>query len=499
MISQAIRSLVLALVILAPVAAMAQTSQPPAGTSGAAPLKPAQLDQLVAPIALYPDPLLAEVLMASAYPLDVVQAERWVEANKTLKGEQLKAAADKQAWDDSVKALVATPDVLAMMSAKIDWTQKLGDAVVAQQPDVMDAIQRLRTKAQANNKLQSTKEQAVTVKRVESKQIIAIEPTDPNMVYVPYYDPGVVYGDWPYPDYPPYYWPVPGYIGAGIIATGVAFGAGYALGRWAGGGNYWGGNVNWNNNNINVNRPINGGGTNWKPRVDHRQGAGNRAGQGLNFRGSGGNQVIKPGGGRGNLTGQNRPANHPAAGAGNRRPNAGARPSGGNRAAHRPSGGNRAAHRPSGGARPNPGVAHRGGGGAHVAHRGGGGGGAAMRAHGGGGGAMRGGGGGGMRGGGGGGHRGGGRRSDIRLKHDIVLLDYLDNGLGFYRFSYNGSTKAYVGVMAQEVQRVMPEAVARGRDGYLMVDYDKLGLKFESYGAWIRSGAKIPYITATQS
>ena len=122
-----------------------------------------------------------------------------------------------------------------MMSGKLDWTQKLGDAVVAQQVDVMDAIQRLRTKAQANNKLQSTKEQKVTVQQVQNRQVIAIEPTDPDMVYVPYYDPGVVYGDWPYPDYPPDYWPAPGYIGAGIIAAGIGFGAGYALGRWHGG------------------------------------------------------------------------------------------------------------------------------------------------------------------------------------------------------------------------------------------------------------------------
>ena len=119
---------------------------------------------------------------------------------------------DKQAWDDSVKSLVATPSVLSMMSTKLDWTQKLGDAVLAQQPDVMDAIQRLRTKAQANNKLTSTKEQKVTVKQEQDKQVIVIEPTVPDTVYVPYYDPAVVYGGWPYPAYPPYYFPPPAYI-----------------------------------------------------------------------------------------------------------------------------------------------------------------------------------------------------------------------------------------------------------------------------------------------
>src|SRR5580704_17639118 len=408
MILSTIRWLALAAIILGPTCAMAQTSAAPTAASTAQLLKPAELDQLVAPIALYPDPLLAQVLMASAYPLDIVQAERWLEANKNLKGDALKAAVDKQSWDDSIKSLVATPDVLQLMSSKLDWTQKLGDAVVAQQPDVMDAIQRLRTKAQANNKLQSTKQQKVTVQQVQNRQVIAIEPTDPDMVYVPYYDPGVVYGDWPYPDYPPDYWPAPGYIGAGIIAAGIGFGAGYALGRWHG-GNYWGGGVNWNNNNINV-RPGGGGaGTAWRPRVDHRQNAGNRGNraQQLNFRGSGGQQVIKPGGGNRGNAGQNRPANRPSAGAGNR-PNAGNRPSGGgqrHKAAQRPSGGGGANR--GGGAR----VSHRGGGGAGVAHRGGGGGGAAMRAHGGGGGGMRGGGGGGMRGGGGG-RGGGGRRSD---------------------------------------------------------------------------------------
>jgi hypothetical protein len=480
----AIRSIALAVMVLAPLGANAQTSTTPAAASDAHLLKPAELDQLVAPIALYPDPLVAEVLMASAYPLDIVQAERWLEANKNLKDDALKAAVDKQSWDDSIKSLVATPDVLQMMSSKLDWTQKLGDAVVAQQADVMDAIQRLRSKAQANNKLQSTKEQKVSVTKVQDRQIIAIEPTDPNTVYVPYYDPGVVYGDWPYPDYPPYYWPAPAYIGAGLLATGLAFGAGYALGRWAG-GNYWGGGFNWNNNNINIGRPGGGAGANWRPRVDHRQGIGNRGNrpQQLNFRGNGGRQVINPGGGRGNLGGQNRPAHRPSAGAGNR-PHAATRPSGGQRhhAAQRPS-------RGGGGAR----VAHRGGGGggARVAHRGGGGGGG-MRAGGGG----RGGGGGGGRGGGGRG--GGGRRSDILLKHDITLLGHLDNGLGFYRFSYNGSEKAYVGVMAQEVQQIMPAAVVRGPDGYLRVCYEKLGLKFQSYNHWIGAGAQIPSAVQNQ-
>src|SRR5271170_2244292 len=257
-----IRSITLAIMVLIPFGANAQTPQAVASETQL--LKPAELDQLVAPIALYPDSLLAEVLMASAYPLDIVQAERWLEANKNLTGDQLKAAVDKHPWDESIKSLVATPSVLKMMSEKLDWTEKLGNAVVAQQADVMDGIQRLRAKAQANNKLSSTKEQTVSVRQVQGRQVIAIEPTDPNTVYLPYYDPGVVYGDWPYPDYPPYYWPTPSYIGAGLLATGVAFGAGYALGRWAAGGRYWGGGFNWNNNNINIGRPGGGGSTNWR-------------------------------------------------------------------------------------------------------------------------------------------------------------------------------------------------------------------------------------------
>jgi len=486
----AIRSLIIAALILLPCSAVAQSSnQQNASAQPAAKLSSGQIDQLVAPIALYPDPLLSEVLMASTYPLEIVEAERWVNANKNLNGEQLKAAVDKQDWDDSIKSLVATPSVLEMMSTKLDWTQKLGEAVIGQQADVMDAIQRLRAKAQANNKLQSNKQQTVSVTQQQGRQIIAIAPADPDTVYVPYYDPGVVYGDWPYPDYPPYYWPAPGYIAAGIIATGIAFGAGYALGRWASGG-YWRGNVNWHNNNIAINRP-GGGSGNWNrgAHVEHR--LGNRGGreQGLNFRGSSGQRVLNPGGGnranigggnRTNLGERHRPGQHPNVG--NR---------GGNRAhaAQRPSrGGGGRAHAA---ARPRGGHANLGGRGGGRPHVGGGGGG--LRAHGGGGG-MRAHGGGGHRGGGG---RGGGRRSDIRLKHDLVYLGTLDDGLGFYRFSYNGGSTAYVGVMAQDVQQVAPQAVFPGRDGYLRVDYDRLGLKFETYRQWLRSGARLPATVRT--
>jgi uncharacterized protein DUF3300/endosialidase-like protein len=479
----------------------AQTA-PAATPSPAATLrKPEELEALVAPIALYPDNLLSLVLIASTYPLDVVQGDRWAKQNKKLKGEQLKAAADKQSWDDSVKSLVATPDVLAMMSSKLDWTQKLGEAVLAQQADVMDAIQRLRAKADANNKLTSTKQQKVTKTQEGARTIIAIEPTDPDMLYVPYYDPAIVYGAWPYADYPPYYWGYPDYIPGALIATGLAFGAGWALSNWGSSGSWWGGGVNWGGAGIIANRPrVNPlGGRNWQhrpnaPGAGLRPGAGQRpsigqlpAGGRPGGVGSGGGRASAgqlPAGGRG--AGQ-RP--------GGGRPSAGQRPSGSRPVAgQRPSGGrHHVAQRPShgrvGNARPGRGHANinraagRGGGG----FRGGGG----HSFRGGGGGGFRGGGGGGFRGGGGG-RGGGGRRSDIAVKHDIVLLGHLANGLGFYRFSYNGNDRAYVGVIAQEVQQVMPQAVVRDREGYLRVYYDKIGVKFQSYEHWLASGARLP-------
>ena len=217
-------------------------------------LNEGQLDALVAPVALYPDPLLSQVLMAATYPLEVVQADRWLRDKKQLKEDALKSEAAKQTWDDSVKSLVATPSVLEMMSQQLEWTQKLGNAVLAQQVDVMAAVQRLRVKAHDNNKLSSTKEQTVSVRQEDGKSIVAVEPAAADVVAVPYYDPAVVYGDWPYADYPPYYFAAPDYISGGLIATGIAFGAGYLVGRWAD-GDYWHGGINWNRGDITINRP----------------------------------------------------------------------------------------------------------------------------------------------------------------------------------------------------------------------------------------------------
>ena len=211
--------------------------------------KPEELEQIVAPIALYPDPLVAQVLMASTYPLEVVQAARFVKANPNAKGDQLNELLKKEGWDDSVKALVPFPQVLGMMSEKLDWTQKLGDAFLGQQKDTMDAIQRLRGKAQAQGNLKDSKEQKVIVEpapattTTQQVTVIKIEPADPQVVYVPTYNPTVVYGAWAYPAYPPYYWYPPGYAAATVLSFGVGMAVGASL---------WGG-CNWGHGDVNVN------------------------------------------------------------------------------------------------------------------------------------------------------------------------------------------------------------------------------------------------------
>ena len=222
--------------------------------------KPEEIEQLVAPIALYPDSLVSQILMASTYPLEVVEAAPWTKANKTLKGDALTAALEQQTWDPSIKSLVNFPQVLAMMSEKLDMTQRLGDAFLAQQKDVLDAVQRLRSKAQAQGTLKTTKEQKVIVEQPAAQTtVIKIEPTNPQVVYVPTYSPTVVYGAWPYPAYPPYAYYPPGYVAATAafsFTAGVALGAawGYA---W-GGCNWHGGDVDINiNRNTNFNTNIN--------------------------------------------------------------------------------------------------------------------------------------------------------------------------------------------------------------------------------------------------
>ena len=217
-IERCLRALVFVLVLMVAV---------PPGTFGqqAAPpvFKQEELEQILAPIALYPDSLLAQIFMASTYPLEVVQADRWAKQNKSLKGDALTAALEKQPWDPSVKSLVNFPQVLGMMSEKLDWTQKLGDAFLAQQKDVMDTVQTLRRKAMEAGSLKTTKEQQVIVE----KETIIIESASPQVVYVPTYNPTVVYGTWAYPAYPPAYYYPPGYTAGTAL---LSFGAGMAVG-----------------------------------------------------------------------------------------------------------------------------------------------------------------------------------------------------------------------------------------------------------------------------
>jgi hypothetical protein len=225
----------------------APSQKPPAASAapaaGAARFSQQELDQLLAPIALYPDALFAQVLMASTYPLDVVSAERWVKANPGLKDKALQDALEKQPWDPSVKSLAVFPQVLMMMSEELDWTQKLGDAFLAQQKDVLATAQTLRAKAQAQGNLKDTKEQKVVTEQVESTTVIRIEPTSPEVVYVPTYNPTVVYGSWWYPAYPPYYYYPPGYVAGGAL---LGFTAGVIVG-----GALWG-NTNWGGGDVNI-------------------------------------------------------------------------------------------------------------------------------------------------------------------------------------------------------------------------------------------------------
>jgi hypothetical protein len=277
--AQAIRviaSMAFSVFMAAPLCAFAQ--QPAAAsTTGTAPLaEPAaftqkDLDELLAPIALYPDALLAQILMASTYPLEIVEAGRWQKENPSLTGDALETALQSQKWDPSVKSLTAVPQVLKMMFEKLDWTQKLGDAFLAQQEPVMKTVQALRAKADAAGNLKSSSEMTVSKEKTEnSVSVIKIEQPKPDVVYVPTYNPATVYGTWWYASPPPYYYYPPGYAyGAGLaFATGVVVGAAI-----------WG-NIGWGNNNVNVNvnkynnfNKTNISNGNWNHAAEHRKGA----------------------------------------------------------------------------------------------------------------------------------------------------------------------------------------------------------------------------------
>jgi hypothetical protein len=234
-------------------------------------LSPPQLEQLVAPVALYPDSLLSQVLMASTYPLEVVEAARWRASQpRVMSDSQLSAALYNEPWDPSVKSLAAFPDVLRMMSDKIDWTEQLGDAFLGQQPEVMDAVQRLRARARAAGNLRTTPQQTVLVSD-DSTPIIQIVPVQPDIVYVPIYNPLVVYGPWMYPAYRPFYWYPPAYSPPpGVF---FSFGVGLVVGPAL-----WG-HVDWHRRDVNINvvrynRFNNTHITNnrWIHNADHRRG-----------------------------------------------------------------------------------------------------------------------------------------------------------------------------------------------------------------------------------
>ncbi|MFP3558835.1 DUF3300 domain-containing protein [Paraburkholderia sp. SIMBA_049] len=221
---------------------------------------------MTAPIALFPDPLLAQVLMATTFPQEVESAATWSKANAHMTGDEAVKSVASKPWDPSVQSLVAFPQVLATMASKPDWVKQLGDAFLAQPNDVMDSVQRLRKQAHEAGNLKSGEQQKVVV----AQNTIQIQPANPQVVYVPAYNPAYVYGPWLYPAYPPVYLPPPpGYAIATGFATGLAFGAGIAVTNALWGGFDWNNhdvNVNVNRyNNINVNNRISGsaGTTTW--------------------------------------------------------------------------------------------------------------------------------------------------------------------------------------------------------------------------------------------
>ena len=305
---------ILCTLILVPGDTLAYISSPSQQAASSTPSQPSkipsdQLDSLVAPIALYPDPLLAQTLAASTYPLEIIQLRQWLEKNKGLKDKALADAVAKETWDPSIQALAALPDVVKRLADDIQWTTDLGNAFLAQQSDVMDAVQRMRKKAEEKGNLKSTEQQKVDTKVIEGNKVIVIEQANPQVVYVPSYDPVIVYGAPLYP-YPPIYYPPPGYYAAGLA---ISFGIGIAMGAfWGGGWGWgcgWGGNntININrNNNFNRNSNIGGGNRN-------NIGGGNRPSNPI---AGGGNRGDLGGGNRGNLGGGNRASTLPAGGGG---------------------------------------------------------------------------------------------------------------------------------------------------------------------------------------
>jgi hypothetical protein len=403
-------------------AALARTANAqapaPAQTAAAALIPADQLDSLVAPIALYPDPLLAQVLAASTYPLELMQLQQWLGKNSSLTGKALADAAQQQPWDPSVQAMAGVPDVVKRLTTDIQWTTDLGNAFLAQETDVMNAVQRMRQKAQAKGTLQSTEQQVVQTQTEGGQQVIVIEQANPDVLYVPSYNPTAVYGAPAYP-YPPIYYPSAGYYAAGAA---ISWGVGLAMGAfWGGGGWGWGcgwgggGHVTVNNfNNFNRAAAVRNGTFNrngartgtWQHNAAHRGGTpyANRAtanrfggttrGDSLANRQAGARQQLNRQGGQlgtsglanrgaGNVGNRGNLGNRGTSGVGNRpgggqgignRPGAGQgvgnRPGGGQGIGNRPGGGQGIGNRPGGG----QGIGNRPGGGQGIGNRPGGGG-----------------------------------------------------------------------------------------------------------------------------
>jgi len=360
--STVIANLAIAFVMSISTGALAQNAT---DATGEAPQKisDAEIDSLVAPVALYPDPLLSQTLVASTYPVELMQLQQWIGKNSSLKDQALANAVAKQPWDASIQGLAAFPDVVAKLADNIQWTSDLGNAFLAQQSDVMAAVQRMRAKAQGTGTLKTSAQQKVETQATESgQQAIVIEPADPNVVYVPSYDPAVVYGaseEYPYPSisYPGY---VPG--------TALAWGTGLALGAAWGGG--WGYNCGWNNgdvninynnkyvNNANKNNPNRGQGNSWQHNPQHRGNApygnkqtankygGTARGEARPAGGASASAATRPAGGVGAAAGGGA-----AGGQGNRPGGGGGKPGGaGAGAAAKPGGGGGAAAKQAGGA-----------------------------------------------------------------------------------------------------------------------------------------------------
>ncbi len=245
----------LSVLLVGSVGLFAQDQQPaPAPPPPGQTLTPDQLNDLVAPIALYPDPLLSQVLAASTYPLEVVQAYQFLEKNPGLKGPDLTTAVQQQNWDPSVQALVVFPDVLKRLNDDVSWTTNLGNAFLAQQQDVMDAVQRLRQQAQQAGKLASTPQENVSTGNDAGTPYIDIEPASPDVIYVPVYDPAWIWGPPLYYPYPHWFWPPRSVIYGGI---GFGFGGGINVGFFFGGGWHgwggWGWHPAWGTRSIVVN------------------------------------------------------------------------------------------------------------------------------------------------------------------------------------------------------------------------------------------------------